>query len=363
MKIIIIGGGPAGLYFANAMKLLNRNFDIIVYESKNESINEFGLGYTLQGLTKDLLANLDKNYFTSLFENSSPPILSQAIVKTNHDCQSFKFPDGHCVSRFELMRFLRGTATSLGITIEETKVFPSDLERLQGACDLLIGADGVNSIVREKYADKFITHENKAKIKFTWFYNDSETTQTDVRFYAFKTPTGVIQLSSYPLTNTRQAVIIEMTEQCFQLGNFHQQSSAEAIPYLNKIFTSDEDKIALISTNLPWFSFKMNTVKHLFHRNVALIGDAAFSFHYSAGVGLQTAFNMGYALTKCFERCDDINTILNHYSKMTPIALRASIDKSLDDINWFENIDEHLLNTPEHKVIEHYLEKNKYSKN
>jgi hypothetical protein len=107
----------------------------------------------------------------------------------------------------------------------------------------------------------------------------------------------------------------------------------------------------------------MNTVENLFYRNVALIGDAAFSFHYSAGVGLQTAFNMGYALTKCFERCDDINTILNHYSKMTPIALGASINKSLDDINWLENIDKHLLSTPEDQAIDHYLQKNKYSKN
>ncbi|MFT6114061.1 MAG: 2-polyprenyl-6-methoxyphenol hydroxylase-like FAD-dependent oxidoreductase [Oleispira sp.] len=362
MKIIIIGGGPAGLYFANAMKIFNPNFDITVYEAKNESINSFGLGYTLQGLTKDLLANLDEDYFTSLFANNSPPRLSQAIVKTNRDCKTFNFSDGHCVSRFELMRYLRNKATSLGITIEEKKVLPSELRELQDTCDLLVGADGVNSIVRKQYAAKFVTHEEKVKIRFAWFYNDSPKPQKDVRFYVFKTSSGFIQLSSYPLTDTRQAVIIEMTEKCFQSSSFHQQSPADAMPYLNKIFTSNEDKIDLIPSNLPWFSFKMNTVKHLFHENVALIGDAAFSFHYSAGVGLQTAFNMGYALTKCFQSCSDINTILNHYSKMTPIALRASIDKSLDDINWLENIDKHLLSTPEHQVIKHYLQKNKYSK-
>jgi len=363
MKIIIIGGGPAGLYFANAMKLLNPGFDITVYETKNESSNSFGLGYTLQKLTKDLLADLDENYFTSLFANGSPPRLSQAIVKTDHDCQTFKFNDGHCVSRFELMRYFRNKATSLGINIEEKKVLPSDLRQLQGACDLLIGADGVNSIVRKEYAAKFVTHEHKAKIKFAWFYNDSPKLQEDVRFYAFKTPSGVIQLSSYPLSDTRQAVIIEMTDKCFQSNGFHQQSTTDAIPYFNKIFTSDEDPIALITTSLPWFSFKMNTVENLFHRNVALIGDAAFSFHYSAGVGLQTAFNMGFALTKCFERCNDINTILNHYSKMTPIALRASIDKSLDDINWLENIDKHLQSTPDDQAIKHFLQKNKFSNN
>lgn len=362
MKIIIIGGGPAGLYFATAMKKNNPDFDITVYEVKNESTNSFGLGYTLQGLTKDLLKDLDEDYFTSLFANGSPPRLSQAIVKTNHDSKTFKFPDGHCVSRFELMRYFRNKATSLGISIEEKKVFPAELRHLQKSCDLLVGADGVNSIVRKQYATKFSTHEETAKIRFAWFYNDSPKPQTAVRFYVFKTASGFIQLSSYPLSETRQAVIIEMTEQCFRSSGFQRQSPADVIPYLNKIFTSNEDKIDLISTNLPWFSFKMNTVKSLFHENVVLIGDAAFSFHYSAGVGLQTAFNMGFALAKCFERCNDINIILNHYSKMTPIALRASIDKSLDDINWLENIDKHLLSTPEDQVINHYIDKNNYSK-
>lgn len=362
MRIIIIGGGPAGLYFASAMKKFNPGFGITVYEAKNESINSFGLGYTLQGLTKDLLAHLDEDYFTSLFANNTPPRLSQATVKTNNDCQTFKFSDGHCVSRFELMRYFRNKATSLGITIEEKKVLPSELSQLQDSCDLLVGADGVNSIVRKEYAAKFVTQQHEAKIKFAWFYNDSPKPQTNVRFYVIKTSTGFIQLSSYPLTDTRQAVIIEMTEKCFQSSRFLQQSPAEAITHLNKIFTSEEDKIDLVSTNLPWFSFKMNTVKHLFHENMVLIGDAAFSFHYSAGVGLQTAFNMANALTTCFQRCNDIDTILNHYSEMTPIALRAPIDKSLNDINWLENIDEHLLNTPEHRLIEHYLEKNKYTK-
>ena len=148
MKIIIIGGGPAGLYFANAMKKFNPGFDITVYEAKNESINSFGLGYTLQGLTKDLLTELDEGYFTSLFANGSPPRLSQAVVKTNNVSNTFKFSDGHCVSRFELMRYFRNKATSLGITIEEKKVLPSELRQLQDSCDLLVGADGVNSIVR-----------------------------------------------------------------------------------------------------------------------------------------------------------------------------------------------------------------------
>jgi len=362
MKIIIIGGGPAGLYFANSMKSLDPSCDITVFETKNESFNAFGLGYTIQKLTKDLLAALDDDYFNSIFANGSPPVLSRAIVKVDHDSQTFKFPDGNCVSRSELMRYFRNKAMSLGITIEEKKVLPSELSQLQSDCDLLIGADGVNSIVREKYAAKFVTHEHKAKIRFAWFYNDSPKRQEDVRFYAFKTPSGIIQLSSYPLTDTRQAVIIEMTEKCFQSGSFHQQSTTDSIPYFNELFTCNDDEIALIPTGLPWFSFKMNTVENLFYRNVALIGDAAFSFHYSAGVGLQMAFNMGYALTKCFERCDDMSTILNHYSKMTPIALRASIDKSLDDINWLENIEEHMLSTPKNEAIDHFLQKNKYVK-
>ena len=148
MKISIIGGGPAGLYFACSIKSLNPEIKVNVYEARNESVNSFGLGYTLQSLGSALLKRLDDNFLTGLFPNGEPPLITQALFKTNNDSRTFEFSDGFSVTRFELMRYLHQKALSLNVKIKERKITPVDIKRLKKSSDLLVGADGVNSIVK-----------------------------------------------------------------------------------------------------------------------------------------------------------------------------------------------------------------------
>jgi len=79
MKITIVGGGPAGLYCANPHKSSNPHFDITIYEARNEYINSFGLGYTLQKGTKGFLSHIDTAFLNSLFCNEKPPHLTRAV--------------------------------------------------------------------------------------------------------------------------------------------------------------------------------------------------------------------------------------------------------------------------------------------
>lgn len=360
MKISIIGGGPAGLYCANALKSSNPHFDVTIYEAKNESINSFGLGYTLQKGTKGFLNKIDHAFLDSLFSNKKPPHLTRAVVGANDNFRFFDFAEGQGLARCDLMRYLRNKALELKVKIIDKKVSTASLVHLQKTSDLLIGADGVNSIVRRKYAAKFKSQEHEAKIRVSWFYNDSIEAQKDVRFYVQQTPNGAVQLCSYPITETRQAVIIEMTEKCFKEGGFDERSAEQSRNYLSDLFSTDHDRISLIPTQLSWFPFKMNSTKSMYYKNVVLVGEAAFSFHYSAGVGLNAAFSMGYTLNKCLNINQDINSALHHYTKASMMALRPSINKSREDISWLESIDTHLKHTNGCDLIDHYLQKNKY---
>jgi len=360
MKISIIGGGPAGLYCASALKLSNPHFDITIYEAKNESINSYGLGYTLQQGTKGFLNKIDNTFLNSLFANTKPPHLTRAVVGANDHFRFFDFAEGQGLARFDLMRYLRNKAHELKVKIIDKKVSTASLVHLQKTSDLLIGADGVNSIVRRKYAAKFESQEHEAKIRVSWFYNDSTAVQKDVRFYVQKTPSGAIQLCSYPITDTRQAVIIEMTEKCFKEGGFDERPAEKSRSYLSDLFSTDHDRISLTPTQLSWFPFKMNSTKNMYYKNVALVGEAAFSFHYSAGVGLNAAFSMGYTLNKCLNMNQDIDSALNQYTTASLMALGPSIDKSREDIDWLESIDAHLKHTNGCDLIDHYLQKNLY---
>ena len=360
MKISIIGGGPAGLYFANSIKSINPDYNVSIYEARNESDNSFGLGYTLQSLSTALLGRMDENYFKSLYPHTQPLLITKALLKTNKHQQTFDFSDGFSVERAELMRYLQDKALSLGVKIREKKIMPSHLKRLKKSSDLLVGADGVNSVVRRQFSSHLVPDVYKAKLKFSWFINETPQLRKEACFYAFKAPEGVILMTSYPLTENKQVVIIEMTDNCLNSGKFKGKSPEEAIPYLNEILSGNGDQISLRPANLPWYTFKMNTIKNAFYENVTLIGDGAMSFHYSAGQGLTSAFMMGYTLANCLHKNSDIQTALSHYEQSLKLSFENPAAQSINHIKWFENVDQHFNNTPEDNWIEHFLKKDKF---
>jgi 2-polyprenyl-6-methoxyphenol hydroxylase-like FAD-dependent oxidoreductase len=341
MKISIVGGGPAGLYFASAVKKLNPSFNVTVYEAKNESIAAYGLGYTFQVLGSYLLERLDPNFFKGLFGSEPRQKIKAAILKTNDESQTHSFTDGFSVTRHEMMRYLIKLAENSGVRVKEKKVTPSFLKRLQQSSDLLVGADGVNSLVRKAYADEFGAATQKTELRYSWFTNDSPEPIKEACFYAFKAEEGVILLTSYPLAEKQQVVIIEMTQDCLQSGQLRGKTPEQAIPYLNEVLGSNGGEIALQASGLPWYEFKMNTSTRLFHNNVVLMGDAAFALHFGAGQGLTTAFTMGHTLASCLQRTKNLKQALTHYSQSTQMLMHKPARQSEAQVQWLEQMDKH----------------------
>jgi 2-polyprenyl-6-methoxyphenol hydroxylase-like FAD-dependent oxidoreductase len=360
MRVSIIGGGPAGLYLASAIKKNSPNARVDVYEVLNESMTSFGLGYTLQQLNTTLLGRLDQNFYTSLFPDTSSPLITQALFKTNHDAQTLKFSDGFSVTRFELMRYLRELSQERGVNIIERKITGVELETLRKNSDLLIGADGGNSVVRNKYAKQFKAKSLLAKTKHSWFINETEQKRSEACFYAFKAPEGVIMLTSYPLTENKQVVIIEMSDQCANSGNFKDKSPVECEDYLSQILSQNGDLMSLKSAGLPWYSFKMNTTQNLHYKNVALIGDAAIALHFCRGQGVTSAFTMAYTLSQCIEKSPSLNGALQHYSNTINAMYREPVATSFANIDWFENVDDHFDNTPSELWLDLFLKKEQF---
>jgi len=357
MNISIIGGGPAGLYFATAIKTLNPGFDVSIYEARNESVNSFGLGYTLQKLNTTLLERLDPHYFEGLFATESTPLITKALFKTHNQCRLTNFSEGYSVTRTNLMRYLRENALSKGVTITEQKITPNRLNQLQVSSDLLVGADGISSIVKKHYSGKIKSKVKTAKLRFSWFINETSQVKSEACFYAFQADEGVVMLTSYPLTRNKQVVIIEMTENCLNKGKFRGKTPAQAVPYLNEILSSNGDQIDLKSANLPWYSFKMNTTENLHYKNVALLGDSAYSFHYSAGQGVTMAFTMAYTLTQCLQKNTNIQSALNHYNQAVQLYMKKPLEDSISVIQWLEKIDQYFQSEEESDLLALFMQK------
>lgn len=360
MKISIVGGGPAGLYLASAIKKARPAVEIDVYEVLNESMTSFGLGYTLQQLNTTLLGRLDQNFYTSLFPDSPSPLITQALFKTNTEERILKFSDGFSVSRFELMRYLRSLAEDRGVNIIERKVEEEELESLRKHSDLLIGSDGGNSVVRKKYAQQFNAQSRLAKTKHSWFINETSQKRTEACFYSFKAPEGVIMLTSYPLTENKQVVIIEMSEKCANSGNFKDRSPEQCENYLSEVLSQNGDLMSLKSAGLPWYNFKMNTAQNLHYKNVALIGDAAIALHFCRGQGVTSAFTMAYTLSQCIEKSPSLNGALQHYTKTISMMYQDPTATSFANIDWFEKVDRHFENTPAEYWLDLFLQKEQF---
>lgn len=362
MNVAIIGGGPAGLYFSNYLKKHDKQCDITIFEAQHESMNSFGLGYTLQKLDSILLEKIDPDFYQNLFSEEATPIITEALFKTNQQQRILPFSEGFSVTRSLLLEYLRSKASSLGVKLVNQKILAEDLPSLQKEYDLVIASDGINSIARTHYQEELQAKEHKAKLKFSWFLNESKNLRTEACFYAFNADEGVTLLTSYPLTKHKQVVVIEMTDNCLESGSLKDKTPTEAIPYLNNLLSGNGDNINLKAANLPWYTFKMNTADKLYYQNLALIGDAAYSFHYSAGQGVTTSFSMAYTLAQCILKNDNLTLALSHYNHSIGMLLAEPAKKSLRHMNWFENIDTHFKQTDQSEWLDLFLQKDEYNK-
>lgn len=360
MKIAIIGGGPAGLYFANYVKQHVPSCEITIFEAQHASMNAFGLGYTLQKLDTILLQRLDPDFYRHLFTDQETPRITKALFKTNFQERLLPFSEGFSVTRAQLIGYLKGRAERLGVHIVQQKIQAADLQGLQQNFDLVVAADGINSIARKRYRKALQAKAHKAKLKFSWFMNVSDQVRTEACFYAFHAPEGVTLLTSYPLTQHKQVVVIEMTDQCLASNRLKGKTPTEAIPYLNTLLSKNGDAINLQAANLPWYTFRMNTVGQLTHRNLALIGDAAYSFHYSAGQGVTTSFSMAFTLAQCLMRNSLLPNALSQYHHAVSMLLAEPAEKSLRHMNWFEKIDDLFENTDSSEWLDLFLQKDEY---
>ena len=361
MKVSIIGGGPAGLYCAIAIRQALPAARVKVYEAANETVNSLGLGYVLQGLHLDLLRKLDKQFIDSLFGGQLPPKLLHASVRVDDHIQEKPFELGYTVTRHQLMRYLRAQALACGVRIIEKKIELKHVSRLKSSSDLLIAADGVSSLVRKRYATELDATSTSANIRFCWYFNDSSSIDHKPKFWAVSTEHGVIQMITYPQTDHRQIVIMEMTEACFVDGDFKNKTAEEIARFLSKELSHEREQLHLETGNLPWMPFSQNSVKKLYTDNLAFVGESAFSFHYGFGWGLATAFTMGYILARSLSS-HPMPHALQTYHNGAMLALGKPVKKSLEAIQWMEGIDQHFIDTPHAELVDHYLQRHRYRK-
>ena len=340
MKIDIIGGGPAGMYFAILMKKADPGRDITIYE-RNGPDDTFGWGVVFSGKT---LANLraadDASHaeITSEFEAWDNVDVVHGNEKISIHGNSFSG-----IARIRLLKILQRRCEQLGIQIHfRTEV--NDIDSLKSASDLLVGADGVNSTVRQKFAGQFQPKLSTRPNKYIWYGTNQLFHGLTLTFR--DNDAGVFSAHSYKFDQTTSTFIVECDEATWNQAGFATMSETKTRDFIGEVFRADLGGHALLSNNSKWINFLLVKNSHWHFENVVLLGDALHTAHFSIGSGTKLAMEDAIALKQCFDTSSDINASLRQFEHIRKPVIEDYQAAAYESMRWFENAREYIHLSP-----------------
>jgi anthraniloyl-CoA monooxygenase len=292
VKVRIIGAGPAGLYLAILLKKADPKHDVAVIE-RNAPDATFGWGVVFSEETLGALRDADPESHLQITDTFARwPAID--IHYRGHKMRS----RGHAFSataRKLLLQILQRRAHELGVALR----FESEVTELPEA-DLVVGADGVKSAVREMFASDFGERVSPQGGKYVWFGTDLVL---DAFTFIFKeTEAGLVQVHAYPFDEHTSTWIIECPEHTWRALGFDQMDEAESLRACEALFADELDGHSLMSNRSLWLDFLLVRNESWHRGNVVLIGDAAHTAHFSIGSGTKLAMEDSIALAQAFQR-------------------------------------------------------------
>ena len=336
MKIVCVGGGPAGLYFSLLMKRRDPRHDITVLE-RNPSGSTYGWGVTVWD---DLLETLRRNDPESaqLISDSASRWHAQRVeVQGKQPMQTAGF--GYGLNRQRLLDILTQRAKSLGVRIEFERPVMS-LSDLPEA-DLVVACDGLNSILRDQDSEGFATGIDVGRNKHIWLGTDK---MFDTFLFAFvPTDVGWIWCYAYGGGLDFSTFIVECSPEVWTGLSFDTMSADDSLAALEKLFEHQLDGHKLISKSrngagLQWLNLKFVTNGHWHVGKTVLMGDSAHAICFNIGSGTKLAMQDAIALADKIQRHADLDTALEAYEKERKQQLRLLQSEARFSARWYENI-------------------------
>jgi len=344
MRIVCIGGGPAGLYFALLMKKRNPSYDISVIE-RNRPYDTFGWGVVFSDQTLGNLRTADAETYNQItgsfghWDDIDVHFKGRTITSGGH---------GFCgIGRKRLLNILQARCEELGVKL----VFETDVRSdLDFDADLIIASDGLNSFIRNKYVDVFQPDIDIGKCRFVWL-------GTHKLFEAFtfafeETEHGWFQAHAYKFDSDTSTFIVETPEDVWLKSGIDAMSKEESIAFCERLFAKYLDGRKLMSNashlrgSAQWIKFPRVICKTWVHHNgrapVVLVGDAAHTAHFSIGSGTKLAFEDAIELANCIEANGkdggDMMDVLRRYEEVRAVEVLKIQNAARNSTQWFENV-------------------------
>jgi len=340
MKINIIGGGPAGMYFAILMKSADPGHEITIYE-RNGPDDTFGWGVVFSGKTLRNLRAADgpsHDEITRSFAAWDNVDVVHRDQKVSIHGNSFSG-----IARLRLLKILQQRCEDLGVAIKFRHEI-ADLDSLKADCDLLVAADGVNSFVRQTCKDQFQPDLSVRPNKYIWYGTNQLFHGLTLTFR--ETSAGVFAAHSYKFDQTTSTFIVECDPETWGSAGFAGMTDEETRAYLAEVFAADLNGHALLSNNSKWLNFLLVKNGCWSFDNVVLLGDALHTAHFSIGSGTKLAMEDAIALKESFDKASDVPAALQRFEAARKPVIEEYQAAAYESMVWFEQARNHMRLAP-----------------
>ncbi|MBX7248799.1 MAG: bifunctional salicylyl-CoA 5-hydroxylase/oxidoreductase [Caulobacteraceae bacterium] len=345
MKVVCLGGGPAGLYFAISMKLRDPAHEIVVLE-RNRPGDTFGWGVVFSDQTMDNLRNNDPEGARAIgealawWDDIDVHIRGETISSHGHGFSG--------IGRRALLNILQDRARELGVDLRfehEFEITDLEADPLLRSADLIVASDGLNSKVRNAWPKDFQLDLDVRANKYVWL---GTSKAFDAFTFAFEqTEHGWIWAHAYRFEEGASTFIMECSEETWRGLGFDRMDADDTCRAGERLFAKHLDGHALQSNarhlrGSAWLNFPRVVCNNWRSGNVVLLGDAAHTAHFSIGSGTKLAFEDAIKLADVLHSGLPFDEAMTAYQNERQVDVLKLQSAARNSTEWFEHIDRYL---------------------
>lgn len=333
MKIGILGAGPAGLYFALLMKKHNPVHFIHIIE-QNPANATYGWGVVFSEHALSFLKESDAESYADI-EAHLRTWDDQAIIlegeKVSIDGSGYAG-----ISRLELLQILQAHCQRYGVHLQfeqhctDMSPFTND--------DLIVGADGVNSLVRQQFAHYFQPSTTLLSNKYIWYGTHQLFDALSLIFRRYRG--GSYVAHCYPHSETTSTFIVECDAQTWKNAGFEQMSDTQSRAYCEQIFKDDLGGHPLLPNKPAWVNYRVTANQQWSFQKVILLGDALRTVHFSIGSGTRMALEDAIALYHACVTTSDTASAFAAFEQARRPGMEKLLAVAEQSYTWYESFHE-----------------------
>jgi 2-polyprenyl-6-methoxyphenol hydroxylase-like FAD-dependent oxidoreductase len=335
VRIAVIGGGPGGLYFAYLWKRRHPDARIDLFE-QNAAGATWGFGVVFSEQALEFLRADDPDTVDAI----TPRMESWKNITLNLRGESVEI-DGvgfSSIGRLDLLGILQQRVRAAGVTPRYDTLVQS-LEALTGY-NLIVAADGLNSLVRRSFESEFGASISHSTNKFAWYGTTKRFETLSQTFVA--TELGAFNAHHYRYSPGMSTFLVECDPATWQAYGFADKTIEQSQAICERVFAATLDGHPLVSNKSVWRNFPWIWNEHWSLRNMVLIGDALHSAHFSIGSGTRLAIEDAIALVKALEAEPDIPAALACYQAERQPIVKKLVTAARTSADWYETFPEHM---------------------